>query len=409
LTIAFLTTPDGGRVKKWCVVAAVVAIQICLGGVYAWSVFASGLSADYGLSHLQTQAIFGFTIATFTLSMVAAGRIEVRTGPRAVALAGGILLATGYLIGGASGGSFALLWAGLGVVCGIGTGFGYVACLTACVGWFPRHKGLITGVSVAGFGGGAVVLTLIAEAALESGINTLEVFHRVGLAYGAVVIGASLLLFRPLPHAASPGLPPLQRLPMDRQFFALVLGMFCGTFSGLMLVGNLKPLTLAFGLEAQAASAAILAFSAGNAAGRVSWGYISDRVGRYAIPGSLLFMALTLVPFLLPPTPSVFVAACASAGFGYGGCFVVYAARVAEVYGSDRVGTVYPWIFLAYGASALAGPPLGGLILDLANGPHWAVVLASLGTLGGAFAYTALNKGSEPSEPGERKLDRITG
>jgi OFA family oxalate/formate antiporter-like MFS transporter len=387
-------------VKRWLVVGAVVAIQVCLGGVYAWSVFAAGLTAGHGLSNLQAQVIFGCAIASFTVSMVGAGRLEARIGPRIVAAAGGILLAAGYLVGGASQGRFPMLLLGLGVVCGMGTGFGYVACLTSCVRWFPRHKGLVTGISVAGFGGGAMVLTLVAENALESGMGALELFRRVGLAYGAVVVLASLLLFRARTDADTLRAARM-RLPMERAFAALLVGMFCGTFSGLLIVGNLKPLAIALGLEAQAAPVAVLAFSAGNALGRVSWGYISDRTGRLAIPGSLVFLSVAILPFLLAFAPAVFVAACASAGFGFGACFVVYAARVAEVYGAERVGTVYPWIFLAYGASALAGPPLGGWILDWADGPAWAVLAASAGSLAGALGYGML------SRPSAEQRDRV--
>jgi OFA family oxalate/formate antiporter-like MFS transporter len=355
------------RVKRLFVLPAAILIQMCLGGIYAWSAFVPGLRTDYGLSASQTQFIFGLTIATFTGAMVLAGRLLTRLGPRCVGLLGGVLFACGYLIAASSGGRVLWLLLGFGLVGGVGIGFGYVAALTASVLWFPKHKGLVTGVAVAGFGMGSMILSMMTTSWLAGGWTALEMFRTIGCAYGAVVCVSALLLFRPpigMTHAGVACSTGMHRFK-DPAFRVLGLGMFCGTFAGLLVVGMLKSIGMASGLSPEAAAAAIGSLAVGNATGRIAWGWISDRIGYPAIPGSLLFLCLALCSlFAAGVAPVAFVIAAGLVGFGFGACFVLYAAQVATLYGVFEVGRLYPLLFLTYGLAGIGGPLLGGLLHD---------------------------------------------
>ena len=110
---------------------------------------------DYGYSGTQTQAVFSTGIMVFSLVMILAGRWQDRVGPRTVALTGGLVLAAGYSIAALAGPGFPAVLLGVGVIGGAGIGLGYVCPIAACVKWFPDLKGLVTGLAVAGFGGGA--------------------------------------------------------------------------------------------------------------------------------------------------------------------------------------------------------------------------------------------------------------
>ncbi len=182
-------------VKRLLVLPAAVLIHMCLGGVYAWSAFVPSLRTDHGLSASQAQCIFGLTIATFSVAMVLAGRLLTRWGPRCVGLLGGVLFACGHMIAASSDGCVLRLQMGFGLVGGASIGCGYVAALTTGVLWFPKHKGLVTGVVVAGFGLGTAILSMLATAWLEDGWTVLRIFRTIGYAYGAVVCLSSLLLF----------------------------------------------------------------------------------------------------------------------------------------------------------------------------------------------------------------------
>jgi len=346
--------------------------------------------------------VFGVTIAVFTISMIFAGRIQERRGPRPVAMMAGLLFGCGYLVGWLSGGSFFWLLIGFGILVGTGTGFGYVCPLATCVRWFPQHKGLITGVSVAGFGGGAILLSGIAGHLLARNTPVLEVFRLVGLSYGAaVLIGGAVLRFPSGPGSAPKPLIPVRELLKHPEFRVLFAGMFAGTFGGLLVVGNLGPMALAAGLPAAQAVLAIQVFAAGNAAGRIGWGWLYDRQGRAVIPISLLALMLAVVALGSSNSVIPFAASAAVAGFCFGACFVLYASQVASTFAPERLGSVYPFVFLAYGLSGLSGPAFGGWIQDLTGGFTAAIIVAAIILAAGAIAvWTAGKRAPAPTSAG---------
>jgi MFS family permease len=109
----------------------------------------------YGFTGKQAQAVFSTGLMVFALVMIFAGRWQDRVGPRVVAFTGGLVLAAGYAIAGLAGPSFPIVLVSIGVIGGAGIGLGYVCPIAACVKWFPDLKGVITGLAVAGFGGGS--------------------------------------------------------------------------------------------------------------------------------------------------------------------------------------------------------------------------------------------------------------
>ncbi|MHB1462074.1 MAG: OFA family MFS transporter [Armatimonadota bacterium] len=380
--------------RRYSVLAASITIQLCLGGVYAWSVFVTPLRTDYGLSTAQTQLIFGVMFAVFTMVMVFAGRWQENRGPRLVAAAGGLVFGCGYLLASMSGGSYPLILLGVGVIGGAGIGLCYVCPLATCVKWFPQSKGLVTGLAVAGFGGGAILLTMGAGALIERGYNVLEVFRVIGLTYGTVLVACALLLRTPDGCQHQPKQSILLRLILRQSsFWSLALGMFCGTFSGLMVVGNIKPIGVSAGLNPEQADLAVMTFALGNTVGRILWGTIHDKIGRIAIPMSLMVLCLA-VDIILPSASSIptYALAVALAGFGFGACFVVYAAQAATEFGPNAIGQVYPIIFLAYGLSGVLGPPAGGALFDQTGSYSAAMGAAATITALGIVASSLLSR-----------------
>ncbi|MCX7805076.1 MAG: MFS transporter [Planctomycetota bacterium] len=370
---------------KYAVLSASLAINVCIGGLYAWSAFVPSLREAHGLSTAETQIVFGCMIAAFTLAMIFAGRLLERLGPVVTAGAGGILFGAGYVISSTSGGAFPVLLAGIGILAGTGTGFCYVCPLTLGVRWFPARKGLITGLSVAAFGIGAVLLSAVAGMLFSRGLDVLYVFRWTGVAYGFLIVSAaSVLRFPAAPAAAGHQLRtdlPVRQLLRDRFFLCLWCGMFCGTFAGLLTIGNLKPLALSKGIPQTVAVAAISAFAIGNAAGRLFWGWVADRIGARAIPLSLFCLAASLGFLWLTASSRVFLlVASFLVAAGFGACFVIYAAQVGSRYGTKAFGRVYPLVFLAYGLSGIAGPPAGGWLYDAA-GSYDPAIGASIATV----------------------------
>ena len=164
------------------VVIASFIIQSCLGGIYAWSVYTPALIEHYNLTAAQLGLIFGLTITTFTIAMVGGGRLLTVWSPRSCSLACAALFGGGYWLASFSAGNFWVLLLGAGVMSGAGISLGYLSALTVCIQWHPAHKGLITGIAVAGFGGGSVIVSFFAQRLINSGIDVLSVLLGMGAA-----------------------------------------------------------------------------------------------------------------------------------------------------------------------------------------------------------------------------------
>jgi len=395
---------------RWRVVVGAVLIQLCLGAIYAWSVFTPGLR-DFGWSKLQTQIVFSVGLATFAIVMVLAGRKLGDWGPQRLALAGGLTLGAGYALAGLAGGTnFWAVLLGVGLIGGAGIGLAYVVPIAVGMRWFPDHKGMITGAAVAGFGFGALGWVKLAGSwgGLIDSIGLDGTFIVYGILFAALVSIGSIWMKMPptgwlpdgfvAPQAAGQGGENFTPREMLRtpQFHLISLTFMVSAGAGLMAIGLMKlypieALTDNGLLEDEASAIAGTAmavfFSLANGVGRLAWGAISDKLGRKT---SVVTMAASQGIFLL-----LFIAmagneltlylAAALIGFNFGGNFALFPALTADEYGNGAVGENYPWVFLSYGAGGIIFPILGGWLGDMGNFPL-AFIICGVGCLIGAVA-----------------------
>ena len=384
----------GAVTRRWPVVGGAVLLQLCLGAIYAWSVFTPALK-DAGWSNLETQVVFSCGLASFAVVMVFAGRNLTRFGPRRLALAGGVTLGAGYLIAAARGGTdFWFVLAGVGLVGGTGIGLAYVVPIAVGMRWFPDHKGAITGLAVAGFGFGALGWVKLAGSwgNLIDDLGLDGTFVVYGVAFAVLAgLGASVMRmppegwnpagFVPSVDAGSGGedFTPREMLKTP-QFHLISLTFAVSAGAGLMAIGLMKLYPIealtAGGLgsvEASAVAGTAMAvfFSLSNGAGRVLWGLASDRLGRkrsvVAMTASQGVLLLLFVP-MAESEWTLYVAA-SLIGFNFGGNFALFPALTADEFGDGVVGQNYPWVFLSYGAGGIVFPILGGRLGDIGNFP----------------------------------------
>ena len=187
-------------------------VQLAIGGVYAWSVFAKAMQEPdaFGWSKAQSAVPFTVVIGMIFIGSYIGGRIQDRTGPRSVALAGGVIYSLGVILASfADADRFWLLVLGYGVLGGFGLGMVYIVPIAMLQKWFPDKPGLITGIAVAGFGFGAVITAPLGQRLID---NTPELptkaFLPLGIGYlVAILIGAAFFRNPPAGFVA-PGMAP---------------------------------------------------------------------------------------------------------------------------------------------------------------------------------------------------------
>ena len=362
--------------------------MLCLGGVYAWSITAAELIESYGFSTTQTQLIFGTVIAVFPVTMIFAGRLGRKVKGRILAFISALLFLTGYIIAGFSGGNFYIIFFGVGILAGIGTGFGYLVSITVPVTWFPEKKGLITGIAAAGFGLGAILMSTVAEWVLQSGRDIFNLFIIIGILYGFLIFLFANFIFQPAELVTAnkfikPG------FLASKSFRKLFIGIFLGTFSGLLIIGNLKILGGQSNLSEHMLIMGVSFFAVSNFMGRLFWGFISDYTGA----GINIFLALTLQALgilffgYLNLNDYLYLLLSVMIGFGFGGNFVLFAKETANMYGIMNLATIYPYVFTGYAIAGIAGPLSGGLLFDYFGSYIYAVLLAAMISFSGGLLF----------------------
>ena len=153
--------------NRWLIVPAALGIHLCIGSVYAWSIFNPALIKQVGVvvSAADDWTLKGvvwiFTVSIVVLGLAAAiaGRWLETVGPRMVGVVSACCWGGGFIVGGVGivTHQLWLLYLGYGVLGGCGLGLGYVSPVSTLIRWFPDRRGMATGMAIMGFGGGAMI------------------------------------------------------------------------------------------------------------------------------------------------------------------------------------------------------------------------------------------------------------
>lgn len=159
--------------NRWRVPIASILIHLCIGSVYAWSIYnphltrINGVVTSAGDDWSLSEVVWVFTVAIVFLGLAAAfaGKWLEQVGPRMVGVVSACCWGGGYLIGAAGimTHQLWLLYLGYGVIGGCGLGLGYVSPVSTLIRWFPDRRGMAAGMAIMGFGGGAMIGTPMKE------------------------------------------------------------------------------------------------------------------------------------------------------------------------------------------------------------------------------------------------------
>lgn len=431
--------------KAWVVTFAGTAVNLCLGILYAWSVWKAALLAPKGsmpgdvmtginqgwvyLSDAQATWAYAICGFMFALFMIPGGRIQDRYGAKVGATLGGLCLALGCIVAGLMK-SYTGLIIGFGILGGIGMGIGYAAPTPAAVKWFGPHKrGLIVGLVVGGYGGAAIYIAPLGKWLIaQYGISGS--FIALGILFAVVVVIAGQLLAWPPAGYVPPGAPVAKTAAASNrpslttvdwsasdmvktlQFFALVFMFFGSSQSGLLVIANASPMlsktaaTVAF----FAANAWLLAAYGGliNASGRIGTGVYSDKIGRsnaYVINGVISALCLFMMPYIMRSGSVVLLfLAVGIAYWQYGGGLALLPAFTADFFGPKNLGFNYGLVFIGWGLAFFV-PQIAGYIKDATGSLDYAFYLSGLLLVAAVIVGRLVSRPVLESEKAHRTLE----
>ncbi|CAA9468329.1 MAG: hypothetical protein AVDCRST_MAG02-3383 [uncultured Rubrobacteraceae bacterium] len=394
-------------------------MQVALGAVYAWSVFRDPLAEAYGgASATAVNTTFSITIFTLGFAAFAGGLWMGRSGPRIVALTAGVLYGLGIFLASFAEGSLVLLYLTYGLIAGAGIGLGYIVPVATLIKWFPDKRGFITGIAVAGFGGGAFVTAFVARSLVASS-GPFSAFAILGIIYLIMVVGAALFMKNPPEGYRPPGWEPEEsgagggvRADYDLggalktwQWFALWALLFLNVTAGIAIITEAAPIAAEIsGVSATVAASLVSIISVGNALGRFFWAWLSDAIGRkWVFFVMFLLQAVLLVllpfvgaPFVLLAILSFIIVSC------YGGGFGTMPAFSADYFGPTNVGKIYGLMLTAWSFGGVLGPLLISRVID-STGSYSLAFFILAGILAAsaivAFIVRPPRRGSEAGVP----------
>ena len=363
-----------------------------LGSFNAWSVFRRPLSELYGAN--VTEVNTAFFVSSLVFGLVASGSALLvgRVGPRLVGVTGALLYGLGVFLSSFAEGSLSLLYLTYGLVGAVGLGLAVMAPIAALPLWFPERPGFAYGVAFVGFGMGPLVNVPLMEWLLAATGGPLETFYALGIVYASLIGGAAWVVRYPAGEGrpagdasgADGGAWRLRDAARTWQLYALWAVFFLNTTAGLAILSDARVMAGSIGgASAAMAAAFIVIISVSDAAGRLLWPALSDRVGGRAV--FLAMFSLQAAAFLLMPTLAVgslaiFCVLCMVVMSCYGGGYGTISALVGAYYGARGLGAVYASVFSAAALASFGAPVLLARSADLL-GSYYPALYATAGLM----------------------------
>ncbi len=394
--------------SRWIFVVIGLLINVCLGSIYAFSVFRKPLETLWEITSSQSGYPFMVFLVVFAIAMPLAGNLIARWGPRNTTILGGTLVALGWIAASFSPDIIALTIL-YGVIGGAGVGIAYGCPIAVIAKWFPQKSGLAIGLTIMGFGISALVTAPLMKTMIGNpDIGIMNTFLYLGVAFGVIITLLALLLsFPPVEWAPSrseaTATATLPTLSLSRQemlktpsFYALWTTYTIGCLAGLMAIGIASPVgTEVAKLDATMAALAVSLFAVFNGLGRPIFGAITDKLGpkhTAMLSFTLIFAASLLMSFFGQENAMLYLVAFCILWMCLGGWLALAPTSTGIFFGKQYYAQNYGIVYTADGAGAILGTLISGTIKDITGNYLDAFpIVAGLALLGIIIAAIGLN------------------
>ncbi len=366
--------------NRWLQLSASLVAMIMIANLqYAWTLFVEPIrqSTGWRLSDIQ----WGFTlfIVFETWVMPLEGWIIDRMGPRIFTTIAGVLCGVGW-----SGLAFATerwqLYA-FYALAGVGAAFVYSGSIACALKWFPDRRGLAAGIIAAGFGSGsALFIPLIASIIRSSGYRTA--FLVTGILQGIIILLVAQILRHPGPEfaAAHPAAraghlrvrrnrdqfstPQMLRTPHFYLLYFMFVAMATG---GLLVTAQAGPVATEWGITRGALTLALALDRISNGLSRVSWGWLSDHIGRETTMAiAFVLQAACLLSVLVVGrwSGTMFTVTLILTFFTYGEVFSLFPSLVGDYFGAAHASSNYSFMYSAKGIASIIAGGLAAVLFE---------------------------------------------
>jgi MFS family permease len=361
------------KINRTAVLIASCFVVLCVGSLYAWSVFAGPmaeyLSALTGKEIASLAIVFTVANAVGPITMISGGAVNDRLGPRTVLFVGALLFGFG-MIGSGFAKSVAALIVCYGLGCGLGNGMIYGTVVSNAVKFFPDKSGFVGGLTTACYGGSSILIPPVANVLMQR-MPVTSAFKVLG-AVMLVILCASAFVIQKAPDTPPQTGAAMQKdytwreMIREKRFVLMLLTLCCGAFAGMMFISQAAVIAKnMMGFSAAAAAAVVSLLALFNTLGRLAAGTLSDRFGAVgtmrvtfaasALAGLLLFLSRegSLV---------LFYVGLALTGFSFGSIMGIYPGFTATQFGRKNNSVNYGIMFIGFALAGLFGPSLMNLV-----------------------------------------------
>ncbi len=363
---------------RWIYVILGLIMCVCLGAVYAYSIFLAPVREAFQVSAFLGNLPFMVFLAFFSILMFFGGRIMEKLGPRKLSIIGGVIVGLGWLLSAFAPNIWALTLT-YGVIAGSGVGLVYGCPVAMGAKWFPDKKGLAVGLILAGFGGSALITGKVASELLPS-VGLAATFMYFGIAFGIILFLLSLPFRFPSAGWAPAGWKPAAgavvasdfapgEMVKTSTFWGLFLCFLIGSIAGLMAIGISKPVgSEIIKITGETAATLVGIFAIFNALGRPLFGFLTDKImPRNAALLNLFLILVVSVIMIVAKEGDTGLYTMGFIGFWLclGGWLAIAPTATAAFFGMKNYARNYGVVFFAYGLGAIVGGIISGQAKDV--------------------------------------------
>lgn len=366
--------------NRWIILIGCILGTGTTGGAYIWNVFKPRLMEQFGWSATSTTLIYSCMILMIFLTGLVVGKISDQRSPKKLAICGAVLYALGWILAGFVS-SLPLMFLCISVIVGIGNGMLYTNCISVANKWFPDKKGMATGLVVAGCNLTSLICSPISNYFGEN-FGASRSLTLMGLVFaGMYVIGMLCIKDNPPEGWKPEGWNPeagrsefISRKEFTRKemlgtsmFWIMLCVFIMAQCSGQLIVSSASSIGQAMiGLTAAAGALMSSCNSFGNVIGRIGWGTVSDKIGRF---NSLyLILGLSIVVMLVTPqvtSMGIFVVCMVVNGICFAGIMSIFPPMVGDRFGVKNQSQNFSCMYAGTATASFIGPLLGSLCYDI--------------------------------------------